>query len=246
VTVHLDTERWKALQLQRDEALLRHVAEGCDACDAFLEGLPGFDGEVDRALLSLTPRAPSTAADLEAFKRLRRSQRKPRRLGLWAGAGMALAAALGAVVVSDSLRPATQPWTGEKGSAASTALQVRAAIKSSRGTLTPVDDGARVPQGSALVFQVRSTIAGPGQLFLQRGEALPVALTQVGLVQGAQELERGSEGLLGVSLQGEKGPVSVWLVAAEAPMSQERALEAIRTGGTAGVIVAKVRVDVTP
>jgi hypothetical protein len=244
VTVHLDAERWKALQLQRDEELLKHVAEGCEACDAFLEGLPGFDGEVDRALLSLAPRAPSTAADLEAFKRLRRSQRKPRRLGLWAGAGVALAASVALAVASGALRPAAQ-WTGEKGTA-STALQVRAAIKSSEGTLTPVDDGARVPQGAALVFQVRSTIAGPGQLFLQRGEAAPVALTQVGLVQGAQELERGSEGLLGVSLQGEHGPVSVWLVAAEAPMSQERALEAIRTGGTAGVVVAKVRVDVTP
>ena len=57
---HLDAARWKALQEAPDEALLAHVAEGCEVCDAFLESLPGFDGEVDRALLALAPRAPST------------------------------------------------------------------------------------------------------------------------------------------------------------------------------------------
>lgn len=240
MTVHLDTARWAALQLQRDEALLQHVAEGCERCDAFLEGLPGFDGEVDRALLALAPRAPSPPEALEAFKALRRRQRRPRRLALWAGAA---AAAFGALVAV-GLRP-PPPWNGEKGTAAAV-LQVRAAIQSSAGTLTPIDDGAQVPQGAALVFQVNSSIAGPGQLFLQRGEQAPVALTQVGLVHGAQELARGGDGLLGVSLQGERGPLSVWLVAAEGQVSQERALEAIRAGGTAAVGVARVRVEVTP
>ena len=57
---HLDAARWQALQEKPDEALLAHVQEGCEVCDAFLESLPGLDGEVDRALLSLVPRAPST------------------------------------------------------------------------------------------------------------------------------------------------------------------------------------------
>ena len=38
---HLDAARWTALQATRDDALLEHLASGCEACDAFLAALPG-------------------------------------------------------------------------------------------------------------------------------------------------------------------------------------------------------------
>jgi len=243
VSEHLDAARWAALQTKRDDALLAHLATGCDACDAFIAALPD-DGEVDRVLLSLAPRAPST--DELAWARFRRQDRRapPPRKVVFAAAALVLLGVT-ALAFSPSEKTDTPPYTGLKGSAHGE-LELRAALKSSGGVLTPVDDGAAVPSRAALVFQVRSTVAGPARLFIQRGDATPVELTQLGLVQGAQELENGEDGLLGFSLSGERGPVSVWLVAAEAPTSVETALEAIRLGGENGVVVAKVRVDVTP
>ncbi len=243
MSAHLDATRWAALQATRDDALLAHLAEGCDECDAFLASLPGYDGEVDRALLSLAPRPPST--DALSFARFRRAQRQPaRRVAFMAAAAAVVVLVAGALVLS---RPAAvdSQWTGLKGSSTAQ-LELRGALKSARGALTPIDDGAAVPSGAALVFQVRSTVAGPARLFIQRGGGTPVELTQLGLVQGAQELELGEDGLLGFSLAGEHGPVSVWLVASEAPTSAQTALEAIRLGGQDGIVVAKLRVDVTP
>jgi hypothetical protein len=162
---------------------------------------------------------------------------------LWAAAALVLLG-FGALAFAPAAH-VEQPYAGLKGGTHGE-LELRAALKSSGGTLTPVDDGAAVPSRAALVFQVRSTVAGPARLFIQRGDGTPVELTQLGVVQGAQELENGEDGLLGFSLSGERGPISLWLVAAESPTSPETALEAIRMGGENGVVVAKVRVDVTP
>lgn len=241
---HLDAARWAALQATRDDALLEHLASGCEACDAFLAALPGADGDIDRVLLSLAPRAPST--DELAWARFRRRQQQPaRRARVFAAAAALVALVAGGLLWRAEPPVPVDPWTGLKGSGQD-ALELRAAVKGARGALTPIDDGQAVSSAAALVFQVRSPMAGPARLFIQRGDGLPVELTQLGLVQGAQELERGDEGLLGFSLAGERGPVSVWLVAAEVPMSVDTALDAIKAGGDAGVVVAKLRVDVTP
>jgi hypothetical protein len=236
---HLDAQRWQALQAGRDEVLLAHIEEGCETCDAFLESLPGLDGEVDRALLSLVPRPPSR--DELAWARFRRRQHTTPRLTRWAAA----AAAVLLVVLGGwaTRRPPEQLNTGLKGSA-HTQLELRAALKSAAGALTPVVDGARVPAGAALVFQVRSGLAGPARLYVQRGEAAPVELAQLGLVEGSQELELGEEGLLGFSLRGEHGPLKLWLVAAETPTTEAVALAAIQAGGGEDLAVAHLRVDV--
>jgi len=253
MTVHLDAARWQALQAGRDDALLAHIEEGCETCDAFLASLPGLDGEVDRALLSLAPRPPST--DELAWARFRRAkgaaanwsdpgpghQRATPRLMRPAAAA---AAVLLVTVGAWALRPVPEKTpTGLKGSAHAQ-LELRAALKSSSGALTPVVDGARVPAGAALVFQVRSGVAGPARLYVQRADAQPVELAQVGLVEGSQELELGEDGLLGFSLRGERGPLKVWLVAAETPTSEAVALAAIQAGGGEDLAVAHVRVDV--
>jgi hypothetical protein len=247
MTRHLDGESWAKLQQQRDDELLAHVDAGCTQCDEFLATV-GLEGEVDRTLLSLAPRAPST--DELAWARFRRAQQQagqrqgsPTRRVALAAAALVVLSAVGFALT----RPARDdsPWDGLKGSDSRGRLELRAALKTGSGSLKPIADGAAVPSTAALVFQVRSSVSGPARLFIQRGDGAPTELTQVGLVQGAQELEQG-EGLLGFSLSGERGPVWVWLVAAETPMSAQTALEAIRLGGEAGVVVAKLRVDVTP
>lgn len=246
MTRHLDGEAWAKLQQQRDDELLAHVDAGCEQCDEFLATV-GLEGEVDRTLLSLAPRAPST--DELAWARFRRVQqrqvaRSPSRRVALAAAALLVLSAVGFVLTRPPPRD-DSPWSGLKGSDSLGRLELRAALKTGSGSLKPIADGAAVPSSAALVFQVRSSVSGPARLFIQRGDGAPTELTQVGLVQGAQELEQG-EGLLGFSLSGERGPVSVWLVAAETPMSAHTALEAIRLGGEAGVVVAKLRVDVTP
>lgn len=240
---HLDAARWQALQEKPDEALLAHVQEGCEVCDAFLASLPGLDGEVDRALLSLAPRAPST--DELSWARYRKQaasgQRARTRLMRVLAAAAVLLTAGGAWLFIP--RADSHPNTGLKGSGRAQ-LELRAALKAPAGTLTPVSDGARVPAGAALVFQVRSGLAGPARLYVQRGSSEPVELAQLGLVEGAQELELGEDGLLGFSLRGEHGPLQLWLVAAEGPTSADEALSAIKAGGAEGLWVAHVRVDV--
>lgn len=246
---HLDAARWKALQQAPDAELLAHVAEGCEVCDEFLATLPGFDGEVDRALLALAPRPPST--DELSYARYRRASQKalaaapggasPRLMRALAAAAVLLIAGGAWLLIPHA---ASHPIpSGLKGSGR-VQLELRAALKAPEGTLTPVTDGARVPAGAALVFQVRSGLAGPARLYVQRGLSAPVELAQLGLVEGAQELELGEDGLLGFSLRGERGPLQVWLVAAEGPTSAEEALSAIRSGGAEGLSVAHVRVDV--
>lgn len=239
MTDHLDAARWQALQTRRDDALLAHVQEGCEVCDAFLATVPGLDGEVDRALLSLAPREPST--DELAWARQRRAQRPAPRLFIYAAAAAAAVLVAGGVWM---LLPAVQPSnTGLKGSR-SAQVELRAALQSPDGALAPVSDGARVSARANLVFQVRSSLSGPARLFVQRGDAAPVELAQVGLVEGAQELELGEDGLLGFSLRGEHGPLKLWLVAAETPTSTADALTAIRAGGGEDLAVAHLQVDV--
>lgn len=246
MSLHLDAPRWKALQDRRDDALLAHVQEGCEVCDAFLESVAGLDGEVDRALLALAPRPPST--DELAWARLRR-HRRARPWTHFAAAAAALVLIGGGALAL--IPPEEKPGTGLKGSA-NARLELRAALKSSNGTLTAIVDGAEVSSADALVFQVRSGVAGPARLYVQRGAAEPVELAQLGLVEGAQELEwdganesgEPGEHLIGFSLSGERGPLTVWLVASETPSSAEAALAAIRVGGSEGLAVAQVRVNV--
>lgn len=253
---HLTPERWQALQERRDDALLAHVQEGCELCDDFLAALPGLDGEVDRALLALAPRPPSS--DELAWARFRRRQRAaPKFIRYAAAAAAVVIVGAGAWAMLPPTDP-TKPDAGLKGRGTSH-LELRAALKSRDGALTPVAEGARVPASAALVFQVRSGVTGLARLFVQRGDAEPIEFAQVGLIEGAQELEtgdgaprgengerapRGEKRLLGFSLEGERGPLQVWLVAAEAPTSAASALAAIRAGGGDDVSVAHLRVDV--
>ncbi|MFT3706236.1 MAG: hypothetical protein QM817_01090 [Archangium sp.] len=237
---HLDARTWSALQQAPEPALLAHVAEGCEQCDAFLASLPGFEGQLDAALLRACPSKRNDDSEL-AWARFRRLSR-PR---LAANLVMVAAALFAVMMVGSALAwRSTHPF-GLKGDGPAT-LDLRAAARATNGEVVALEPGASVRSTATLVFRVESTVAGQGQLFVQRGAAKPELLAQVRLDGGVQELDRGGDGLLGFSLQGEHGPVSVWLVASEEPLSTARALEAILSGGDRTIAVTKLQVDVTP
>lgn len=233
---HLTPERWSALRQAPDDALIAHLAEGCDHCDAFLATLPGVDGQTDRALLSLTPR--THVADELAWHRFRR-RGAPRTLRLLAAAAALLLSVTGAVAV-------TTPWLGLKGDGPAI-ISLRAAAREAEGDpVHALTAGASVPERATLVFRVDSTVSGEGYLFLQRAGEAPQLVEVVHLNGGVQDLERGARGMLGVSLQGERGPLVVWLVASEEALSADDARAALTRGGDRRVAVSKFEVTVTP
>jgi hypothetical protein len=237
---HLDATTWAALQAADDPALLAHVAEGCEQCDAFLATLPGFEGAVDASLLRV---APTRVNDSElAWARFKRP---PRRIA-WRSVGMAAAALLALSLVGGALawRDGNASWLGLKGDGPAS-VELRAATRDVKGDLVALEPNASVRADSTLVFRVESTLAGPAQLFVQRGTRQPELVAAVKLEGGVQELDR-ADGLLGFSLEGERGPVVLWLVASEVPLSTSEALLAIRRGGDRTIGVGKLQVDVTP
>lgn len=238
---HLTAELWAALRHTPDDALLAHVAEGCEVCDAFLAGLPGVEGQLDRVLLSLTERA---GADELAWHRFRR--RSARRLSpVLAAAAVVVLSVAGALLVKAGA-PGGDGSSGDKGSDGPAVVSLRAAARDGEGGLVALVPGAAVSERQTLVFRVDSTVRGAGYLFAQRGGGAPQLLEPVQLNGGVQELERDGRGLLGLALQGERGVVVVWLVASEDPLSADEARAALEEGGAARVAVSKFEVTVTP
>jgi hypothetical protein len=66
---------------------------------------------------------------------------------------------------------------------------------------------------------------------------------QTALEAGTHELQTDT-GILGVSLDGERGPVTVWVVVGEGPFSAADALHAIASHGSDALGVARVNVHV--
>jgi hypothetical protein len=246
MTAHLTQARFSEM-VQHPEAhaeLLAHVAEGCEACDAFLAAhSDAFDGPVDALLLSLAPR-PAQRDDV-AWARLRRTLKRPsssRRWPLVAAVAAALAVAVGVGLWQSP--PADDAGVGVKGVGAPR-LELQAAVRGEGGRFEALAAGQRVPPGGVLVFRARSSVDGLGRVFLQRGEEPPKELGAVRVRAGVHELERDG-GLLGVDLSGEAGRVTVWVVASEAPVTAAEAFTALQSGGTPEVAVARFEVLVQP
>jgi hypothetical protein len=251
-TRHLDARTWEALQAdpKADPALFEHVASGCEQCDAVISScVEPLDGALDAALLSLAP--PSgEALDELGWMRLRKQLKpaQPTRGGQPFFIVFALAATLaltaGAVFTSGSGSLHRGP-DGLKGSS-TTGPQLQLSAARKRGaadSFVRLDDGAQLEQGSVLVFQATSSIEGPARVFLQRAGAPPSEVGQTALEAGTHELQTET-GILGVSLDGERGAVTVWVVVGEGPFSASDALRAIERHGSAALGVARVNVRV--
>lgn len=236
---HLDAQTLNALATRDPEAVAyfrEHLASPCDTCEEFLAQHPGpdvLDGQVDALLLGLAP--PREARmDEVGWMRLRKRLRTSAHPGRWIGVAAAVAACLLAVVLVPRLTAPPsrqQPWDGVKGSSR-IALELAAVARSTEGSLRRLDHGAAVPSEDVLLLRYHATEAGSALLFQQVGDGRPELLGHFSLEAGTHDLA-GPQGLTGVSLAGEEGPVTLWLVAAPAgeALSPEAVQEAL-VGGT--------------
>jgi len=243
---HLDAASFAALVAdpKAHRALLEHVAAGCDTCDDFLAAhADAFDGPVDALLLTLAPPAAAPVDDL-SWARLRRMMKAPRPAWQWAAVA-AVAAGLLAVVGAGLWKPTPVTDAGVKGLASVPRLELQAAVRAETGRFERLSDAAPVSSHAVLVFRAQSNVDGVGRVFLQRAGGAPQELGVVRVRAGLHELER-DDGLLGVALSGEAGPVTVWVVVGEAPMNAAEALAALQSSGTPELAVARVRVLVEP
>ncbi len=236
---HLDSHALSALAARDPEAVAyfrEHLASPCDPCEEFLAQHSGpelLDGQVDALLLGLAP--PKEAAlDEVGWMRIKRRMRTPSHLGRWVGVAAAVAACLLAVVLVPRLitPPREQRWNGVKGSGR-IALELVAAVRSPDGQLRRLDPDATVAPEDVLLLRYHSTEAGSALLFQQVDKGTPELLGSFQLEAGTHDLE-GPQGLTGVSLTGEQGLVTLWLVASPAgeELSPDIVQEAL-AGGTA-------------
>jgi hypothetical protein len=208
---HLDAEALRALTAGEPEAVAyfrEHLAHPCESCMDFLAKTPGpglLDGQVDSLLLRLAPPATEEPRlDEVGYARVRRGMRPSGQGWRRAAMGMALAAGVAGLVVLTRVPegPGGQQekgaWDGTKG-VSRLALEMSVVARGPGDSLRRMDPGSLAPE------------AGEALLFQQRGTTVPELLGRFPLQAGTHELE-GPQGLVGVSLEGESGPLTLWLV----------------------------------
>ena len=210
---HLSAETLEAL-LAREPAAMKHfqehLKEPCADCEQFLVDEPRLDGVVDAMLLNLAPREV-TPLDEVGFARLKRSLRPARSSAGFVAAG--LAAGLLIAVSVGQLRngPDEADAQGVKGRP-HIQLDLRAAVRGADGQVTRVDPDQLLSPDGVLLLRYHATEAGAGQLLVQRGAGPAEALGSFTLEPGTHDLARADE-VQGFSLAGEKGELTLWLVA---------------------------------
>jgi hypothetical protein len=236
---HLDAQALHALAAREPEAVAwfrEHLAQPCEQCQAFLADTPGpglLDGQVDALLLRLAPAREEPRLDEVGFARLRRALRGPALPWRRVAAGLALAAGLAGLVVlyRPQAHPSQEaPWDGVKG-VARLALELSLVAREPDGNLRRLDAGASVSDQDVLVLRYHATEAGEALLLQQRADATPELLGRFPLEAGTHDLST-PEGLLGVSLEGESGPLTLWLVGF--PKGQVPPLDEVRQTLTRG------------
>jgi hypothetical protein len=213
-----------------------HLASPCDVCEELLAQHPGpdaLDGQVDALLLRLAPRREAPLDEV-GWMRLRKHLRTSAYPWRWVGVAAAVAACLLAMVVVPRLAarpPKEPPQSGVKGSSR-IALELAAVARNAEGQLRRLDPGAAVRPEDVLLLRYHATEAGSALLFHQAADGRPELLGSFLLEAGTHDLA-GPLGLTGVSLTGEEGPVTLWLVASPAgeALSTEDVLEDL-VGGT--------------
>ncbi len=223
---HLDAEALRALSAgEREEVAYfrEHLARPCEECMDFLARTPGpglLDGQVDELLLHLAPPREEPRLDEVGLARIRRALRG-RAASPWrkVAATVALAAGLAGLVLltQSQLRSPRQEvaWDGVKGDGLKgvgrLSLELSVVAHGPGEALRRLDPGAAASEADVLVLRYHATEAGEALLFQQRGNASPELLGRFPLQAGTHELE-GPQGLVGVSLEGESGPLTLWLV----------------------------------
>jgi hypothetical protein len=249
---HLDEASVRALLRDEAEALLHfsvHLGSSCEECEAFLRDAPLLDGEVDALLLRVA--APRVAAPIDeaGFEQVQRAAR-PRRPWRLVGSVAAMSAAglmFAIFVPPREPTPLADDSRGIKGSA-NIGIELSAAAKSTNGALRRLDADTTLSDREVVVIRYHANEAGAA-LLLQRNVRGEVhVLREVALQPGSNEL-RDRDGILGISLEGEHGPLEIWIVAAPTgtAVDTERVRAEIAAGGAPsapGLTSAHFRVNV--
>ncbi len=224
--------------------VLEHLETECEQCDALLAEHPAFDGEVDALLLRGVDTAGAPLDEL-GWRRLRSRLRGTSRW-YWLAAPLAAAAVLSVVFVRSS-QSAPDLDAGEKGSPAVIGLELTAAFQTADGRFERVEPGGTVSANGALVF--KATVSKPTRatLWVQRAHRPAERFGDLSLEPSNDYLESTPGKLLAFSLQGEEGPLTVWLVApAGISRSPEETLAALGHDATGVTAVAHLEVTVQP
>lgn len=246
---HLNDELWAELSRspasEGAKAMAAHLASSCDDCERYLAERfdPAMDGAVDRVLLGLAPR-PEAPLDEVGWARLRRRlEAQPPRQARWPSL-LGMAAGLLLVVGLARLPLSPEPWT-LKGTRRIT-VELFAAQRAADGTVSRVEPGQRVAARGALLLRYHATESGRAVLFVQRGSASPEPLGSFALTAGTEDLRTGTSHAA-LSLEGETGPLTLWLVAAPEgrPLTPAGAASALHSGTPeGGLAVARLEIVV--
>jgi hypothetical protein len=257
---HLDAASWHALQNHEPAAVAyfaRHLATPCEACEAFLietSGQDDLDALADEALVAAAGSPPRE--DALGWERVRR-RAFPSKARTW-GAGLgalAAAAALVALVVTTSAGRQGELGSSErvKGSAPRV-LEVTAAAQLPDGRVLPVAEGQALPPEAVVLLRYHTSEATEAVLLREVPGEAPRVLGRFSLEPGTHELEEAS-GLVGVSLEGDSGELTLTLVAlppgpltggAKGHDSEPEAATLGQAAGWPGAVAARVHLRVEP
>ncbi|WP_304984904.1 hypothetical protein, partial [Corallococcus sp. CA047B] len=151
----------------------------------------------------------------------------------WGWMAGALAASVLLVVLVPLVKgPVPGPVSAEEGLKGSGRLSLELAVvaRGLDGGLRRLDAGADVAKDEVLLVRYHATESGTALLYQQRPGQPPELLGHFPLQAGTHDLE-GPEGLAGVSLEADEGPLSLVLVAFTSwePASEADALAALGT-----------------
>ncbi|WP_375760322.1 hypothetical protein [Corallococcus exercitus] len=240
---HLDASAMSELAARDPQAVAwfrEHLASPCEVCETFLATHSDpLDGRTDALLLALAPASKAaeegaTVVPLRTLPRSRRFAPPPGRYWGWM-AGALAASVLMVVLVPIVKGPgrSANEWTGEKGPGRRISLELAVVARGTDGGLRRLDPGADVTHDEVLLLRYHATESGTALLYQQRGHEAPELLGRFPLDAGTHDLE-GTDGLAGVSLESDEGPLSLALVAF-APgesASEQDALAALEADGS--------------
>ncbi|HVE86467.1 MAG TPA: hypothetical protein VND93_26605, partial [Myxococcales bacterium] len=179
-----------------------------------------------------------------AVRRALRVRRTRVALGAAVAGAAAVAASLWLLVLSP--RPAPSPeWAQVKGGPSAGLLELSAAVVSRSGEVSPLAPGGRARATDTLVLRYRAERPGPAYLLESSAPGQLRPLGQFTLQAGTHDLSDGG-GVSGVSLDGDRGEVRLWLVQAGGPLTEQSAVEAVlhpASGGDVVVAGFSVRVE---
>ncbi|WP_375743821.1 hypothetical protein NR800_00655 [Corallococcus interemptor] len=247
---HLDVESAKQLERREPEAVryfAEHLSQPCETCEAFLardeaepDGFPGLDALADEALVAASGRP--VREDAVGWARVRRKLGAPQRVWLTGGLGAVAAAVLLALLVRPgtggpgSVEPPSQRIKGT----APLALELTAAARMPGGEVRAVSEDAVLPPEAVVVLRYHASESADALLVREAPGVPPQVLGRHVLTPGTHDLRDG-EDLSGVSLEDERGPVTLVLVAWPHGEQESPALEAVRVSGQVPPDAAQAR-----